>query len=132
MTTTRRIMPGLMIALLGAGSIAGCSKKPETRTVMQIKRDYAAKLIEGMTFGESGKIKAASFDDRTLVLKTLTIDSDTQLMTAERAEMIVDPGADTLRLRLYGVVGAGTESPGIAERAEITTQPIELGFDAVP
>lgn len=120
-------------AVVGAvAGVSGCSKKVETRTVMQVKRDYANKLVGGMEFGESGRIKAASFDDRTLILQTVTIDSDEQVMTARSAEIIVDPSTDTLRLRLHDVTGASTEGEGIAEMKELTTSPIKLGFDAVP
>lgn len=121
-----------IIAMLVAAALVGCSKKPERRTVMEIKRDYAQRLVEGMTFADSGRIKAASFDDRTFTLRTLTIDTDTQVMTAKSAEIIVDPSTDTLRLRLHDVTGASTETPGIAESGEMTTSEIKLGFDAVP
>lgn len=115
-----------------ATALAGCAKEPEQRTVMQVKRDYARRLVEGMDFGDSGRIKAKSFDDRTLTLHSLTIDTDTQLLTAQRAEILVDPSTDTLRLRLHDVAGASTEAAGVSEMSEMTTSPITLGFDAVP
>jgi len=130
----RSIRRGAVVALL-AGSvllISGCSKKAEKITVMQVKRDYAQKLVKGMEFGDSGKIKAASFDDRTLILQTVTIDSDQQVITAKSAEIIVDAATDTLRLRLHDVAGASTETEGVSEMKEMTTNPIKLGFDAIP
>ena len=122
----------LLLSACAALSLGGCSKKTEKITVMQVKRDYAQKLVDGMEFGESGRIKAASFDERTFILQTVTIDSDEQVMTAKSAEMIVDPATDTLRLRLHDVAGASTEGEGIAELKEMTTSAIKLGFDAIP
>lgn len=121
--------------ILGAITLmvfTGCSKEPDRRTVVEIKRDYAQRLVQGIDFADSGRIRAASFDDRTFTLYTLTIDTDTQVMTARRAEIIVDVSTDTLRLRLYEVAGASTEAPGIVEMSETTTSEIKLDFDAVP
>lgn len=131
------------VAAIGAavGGLGGCSEKPVQKTVIEIKRDYAARLVAGMEFGESGRIKASSFDDRTYILHRVTIDSDTSLASAERAEILVDVDNDTLRLRLFNVVGAdagddtadggGGSGGGIGETAEITTEPMKLGVDAI-
>lgn len=142
----RRVVMALCAA---ACAITGCSKKqPEQRTVLEIKRDYAQKFVEGMAYGGSGRIKAASFDDRTFVLRRVTIDGEAQIISADRAEIIVDVTSDTIRLRLFDVIGADTGDPRtddgsagapggddggvIGEAAVVTTAPIKLSFDAVP
>lgn len=144
--TTKRRNAGvsacvMAMAAIGAavGGVGACSKKPVQKTVIEIKREYAARLVEGMEFGESGRLKASSFDDRTYILHRVTIDSDTSLASAERAEILVDVEADTLRLRLFNVVGtdAGDDAAdgggggGIGETAEVTTEPMKLGVDAI-
>ncbi len=141
--TTKRRNAGVSACVMAVASFAaaaavgGCSKKPVQKTVIEIKREYAARLVEGMEFGASGRLKASSFDDRTYILHRVTIDSDTSLASAERAEILVDVEADTLRLRLFNVVGADAGDDAadgggrIGETAEVTTEPMQLGVDAI-
>jgi hypothetical protein len=52
------------------------------------------------------------------------------LMHAERAELIVDPEADTMRIRFHNVTSAATEG-GITEEPVLVTETWALTVDAI-
>ncbi len=121
------------IAILGAAvmGMTGC-ERVETRTVDEVKTEYATRFVQGLQFGNAGRIKAESFDPESFILSDVQVDDGPdRLYHAELAEMHVSPEADTLVLEFIGVTGADT-THGLTETDVATTAPVALPFDVVP
>lgn len=128
----RRYRVGLGLALIAPAVLGGCGER-ETRTVDEVKADYAARFVRGIDFGLAGRIKAASFDPKTYVLSDVRIDgSPDQIYHADFAEMHVSAQDDTMVLEFITIVGADAAQGGLTETPMTSTAPIHLPFDVVP
>lgn len=122
----------LALSLGAILALPGCNER-ETKSVEQVKADYAAHFVEGIDFGLAGRIQAESFDPGTYVLSDVRIDaSPDQIYHADFAEMHVSPADDTLVLEFISIVGADATQGGITQTPMTTTPPIHLPFDVVP
>ena len=120
--------------VLGAIVLAlpGCEER-ETRSVDEVKADYASKFVQGIDFGLAGRIKAGSFDPKTYVLSDVQIDdSPERIYHADFAEMHVSPADDTIVLEFVSIVGADAGQGGISQAPMVSTPPVRLAFDVVP
>ncbi|MFG0292465.1 MAG: hypothetical protein ACF8MJ_04850 [Phycisphaerales bacterium JB050] len=123
----------LLLAML---SLSACSEKT-LQTVTEVKRSFARRAVAGeVEVGSAGRLVAGDVDRTTFELLDVRFDiggSDDQelLMHAERAELIVDPDEDTMRIRFHNVTSAVTEG-GITEEPVLVTEPWPLSVDAIP
>ncbi|MFI4855685.1 MAG: hypothetical protein ACIAQF_11990 [Phycisphaerales bacterium JB065] len=123
----------LLLAML---SLSACSEKTK-QTVTEVKRSFARRAVAGeVEVGSAGRLVAGDVDRTTFELLDVRFDiggSDDQelLMHAERAELIVDPDEDTMRIRFHNVTSAVTEG-GITEEPVLVTEPWTLSVDAIP
>lgn len=123
---------GAVFITLAALSAAGCDRQPD-RTALDVKRDYATRISEGMEFGLSGTIRAGRVDPATYELFDVRLeDADRRILHADRAEVIVNPNANTVMLRLFGVVSADSETGQLTEIAGLSTDEVKLGFNVRP
>ena len=119
-------------ALLATALLAGCNEQ-ETKTVDEVKAEYALRFVEGIDFGLAGRIKAESFDPKTHVLSDVQIDdSPDRIYHADFAEMHVSPDQDTIVLEFISITGADAARGGITQTPVTSTPPIHLPFDVVP
>jgi hypothetical protein len=123
-----RLLPVAALALL---PLASC-EEVETRTVESVKAEYAQRFVDGLEFGQAGRIKASSFDPQSFILKDVQVDDGPdRLYHADLAEMHVSPDADTLVLEFMGVTGADP-THGMTQTPVATTPPVALPFDVIP
>lgn len=117
-------------------SMSGCSETT-TQTVTEVKRSFARRAVAGeVEVGSAGRLVAGDVDRTTFELLDVRFDiggsSDQELlMHAERAELIVDPDEDTMRIRFHNVTSAVTEG-GITEEPVLVTETWALSVDAIP
>ena len=125
--------PGARLALALCGfMLLGSCGEAETRTVSSVKAEYAQRFVDGLEFGQAGRIKAASFNPESFVLADVQVDDGPdRLYHADLAEMHVSPDADTLVLEFIGITGADPEH-GLTDSPMATTLPVRLPFDVVP
>jgi len=115
----------LVVAVAVSGlMLGGCGESP--RTVSEVQQSYAERFIEGMSLGAGGQVKAEGFDARSGELVSVSVDLGEQgMLHARRATIVIDPVANTMRLRLLGVtvapVGGTLES-----RDEVWTDAVRL------
>lgn len=125
---TRRsaILAGL---LLTAGLLLpACSR--ETKTVREVKEDFAIAMLDGFSEGFLD-IKAQSYDKETLELIDVSLYDGQRMMHADRAEIVVDPDTNTAMIRLIGVVGVNTEGGTLIEMPGFVTDKIRLPYKVV-
>lgn len=122
-----------VLACAGALMVApGCSKR-ETRTVEQVQRSYAQSMVAGLDFGLQGRVRAKAYDELTFRLMDVSIDAgDAGLIHADYADILVDVDANTISLRLEGVLTASAAGGGMTETDSLTTEPVRLDVDVVP
>jgi hypothetical protein len=121
-----------LLMLLSLLALGGCDRAVETRTVEEVRLEFAQRIVDGVEFGLSGFIQAESFDETTLTLRHVRIDGGPdQIVAADAAEIIVDPAADTVSLRLVDVVGASVAGGGIGEADVKTAGPVKLRYNVI-
>ncbi len=108
--------------------LSGCGK-PQ-KSALEVKKDYVSRFVEGFEFGESGMMKAASFDPETLDLIDLAVtDNAGNMFNVKRAEVMVDAAADTVSLRLNGITGASTASGELWSESQLIIPPEKVDYD---
>lgn len=122
-----------MIALACAGCLAvSCADEPP-RTSLEVKRYYAQRITQGIDFGLSGRLKAERYDPASLELFDVQLDETSdRILHARRGEIIVNPGRDTVLIRLHDVVAADAATGEMIELAGVSTDEMQLGFDVRP
>lgn len=128
--------PALRVALGGIVALACLAmvscEEPASRSVESVKAEYAQRFVDGLEFGQSGRIKAGSFDPKTFILSDVSVDDGPdRLYHADYAEMHVSADADTLVLEFIGITGADP-AHGLTETPVATTAPVQLPFDVTP
>ena len=124
--------PAILLALVSACALFGCDAG-SVCTADEVKRDYASRFVEGIDFGLSGSIKAASYDAVSLTLHDVRIeDGIDHLYHADTADILIDTDKNTIALELVGVTGADAELGGLFQTSTVTTSPVRLSFDVVP
>lgn len=128
----RRLGVWVGVALIGAGALASCEGKA-LRTEGQVVEDFAQRVLDGVDFGLSGHIEADKWDPDARMFTGVRIDgSDSQVASAERAEVIVNSYDATVVLRLHNVVFADSESGELVSRDVLVMDPIKLNERFVP
>jgi hypothetical protein len=114
---------------------SGCSDAPP-QSVTEVKRSFAMRALAGeVEVGSSGRLAAGDVDRATFELLDVRFDiggarEQELLMHAERAEIIVDPEADTMKIRFHNVTSATTDG-GITEEPVLVTEAWKLNVNAV-
>lgn len=114
--------------------LSGCSQ--EKHTVTEIKRAFALRAIAGeVQIGSSGRLAAEDADRTTFDLLDVRFDiggarEQDMMMHAERAEIIVDPKADTMRIRFHNVTSVAVGGQ-IAQEPVLVTEPWTLSVNVV-
>lgn len=125
-----RRMALAMAVVVAACGLAACGER-ESKSVLEVRRHYAGAFREGVDVGLSGHIIARAVDPDTLDLIDLHIDEGMdRLIHADRAEILVDPASNTMRLRLHGVTNADVSVGLIVDEGVITTDAVKLGYEA--
>ncbi|TVQ80954.1 MAG: hypothetical protein EA380_02730 [Phycisphaeraceae bacterium] len=118
--------------LAGAVLLASCGGG-ELRTESEVVEDFAQRVLSGLDFGLSGHIAADAWDAETRTFTGVRIDgSQSQIGTAQRAEVLVNAERRTLVLRVYGVAFADSESGQIVTRDVLVTEPFRVRERFVP
>ncbi len=102
----------------------------ETKTVREVKEDFAIAMLEGFSEGFLD-IKAQSYDKETLELIDVSLYDGQRMMHADRAEIVVDPETNTAMIRMIGVVGVNTEGGTLTEMPGFITDKIRLPYKVV-
>ena len=122
------IIPICALALLVP--LCSCGERQEPQTVAQVRETYSQYFLDGVDYGLSGRIKARAVDPVTKDLLDVTIEEiGARILHAERGEILVNAGTDTISIRLVGVVSADTESGELGTKPMFLTKEIALGFD---
>lgn len=123
-------LPVIALACIASLPLVGCADSGEAQTVEQVRQRYAEQFVSGMDYGLSGRIKARAIDPATNDLLDVSIEEiDKRILHADRGEIIVDPVANTISIRLIGVTSADVES-GVLDTAPMyLTEAIKLGYD---
>lgn len=114
--------------------LIGCSQ--EKHTVTEIKRAFAMRAIAGeVQIGSSGRLAAEDADRTTFDLLDVRFDiggarEQEMMMHAERAEIIVDPKADTMRIRFHNVTSVAVGGQ-LTQEPVIVTETWPLSINAV-
>jgi hypothetical protein len=126
---------GAMVCAVALTS--GCDSR-EQQSVTEVRKSFAARASSGeIAVGTFATLAAGDVDRSTLELLDVRFDvGDEFLMHAERAQILVDPDADTMRLRFLNVTAVSTEADaadgvGIESRAELLSEPWRLSVDVV-
>ncbi len=120
--------------LVVSALLSGCSQ--EKHTVTEIKRAFALRAIAGeVQIGTSGRLAAEDADRTTFDLLDVRFDiggarEQDMLMHAERAEIIVDPKANTMRIRFHNVTSVAVGGQ-ITQEPVVVTEPWTLSVNVV-
>lgn len=110
-------------ALVAVAFLGGCGQR--ARTVEEVKRDYALKILEGFSVGYYD-IRAERADPNTYVLYDLSLQSGEAIVHADSAHIIVDAKNNTIALKLIGVTGADARSGALIEMDDLRTGAVKL------
>ena len=109
--------------------LASCGDSSH-KTADQVRAHYAARFLEGMDYGLSGRISARAIDPATNDLLDVSIEEiDASILHASRGEIIVNTEDNTISIRLIGVTSADVETGVLASVPMYVTEAIELGYD---
>ncbi|MCK4871124.1 MAG: hypothetical protein KAS72_00195 [Phycisphaerales bacterium] len=127
-------------ARLLAGSAAACClifgcERAEVATAtpvssQEIRAQYTRLILEGLD-SDGLEIRAGGIDDASGDLLSLRITSDTYMLSASRATLVIDTAADTVAIRMRDVVMVRTDDDGsrITTLETLVTTPIPVERD---
>lgn len=112
----------LAVVLVGV-ALAGCGSK--AKTVEEVRREYALKLLEGFSIGYYD-IRASRADPNTDTLYDLTLQDGDTLIHADEARIVVDAKTRSVSLELKGVVGADAKTGRVMKLDDLNSGAVKL------
>lgn len=110
----------VVVFVVGVMGVAGCSGEPMASG--DIRDRYAMAFVDGFWVGYKF-IQASEYDPVTGDLIDVRVEDGTRIIHADRAQILIDETAQTVALRLVGIVGADPETGSLIEIPEFTTEP---------